>query len=84
MEHRLGTVELVADVPLADAKTILRSRTSACNPRETSLFHIGLCLQASNNLEAHTNAAVIIDADDEGSVSLDRYRFAPGLIERLN
>jgi hypothetical protein len=43
------------------------------------------CLQASNNPEAHSYAAVmvIMELDDEGSISLDRSSFAPGLTERL-
>jgi hypothetical protein len=43
-----------------------------------------LCLQASNP-EAHSYAAVmvIMELDDEGSISLDRSSFAPGLTERL-
>jgi hypothetical protein len=44
-----------------------------------------LCLQASNSPEAHSYAAVmvIMELDDEGSISLDRSSFAPGLTERL-
>jgi len=45
-----------------------------------------LCHQASNNPEAQSNAAVkvITKRDDEGTISLDRSSFAPGLTERLN
>jgi len=44
-----------------------------------------LCLQASDNPEAHSYAAVMVitESDDEGSISLDRSSFAPGLTERL-
>ena len=44
-----------------------------------------LCLQASNNPEAHSYAAVMVitESDDEGSISLDRSSLAPGLTERL-
>jgi len=43
-----------------------------------------LCLQASNNPEARSYAAVMVitELDDEGSISLDRSSFAPGLTER--
>jgi len=41
---------------------------------------------ASNNPEAQSYAAVkvITKRDDEGTISLDRSSFAPGLTERLN
>jgi hypothetical protein len=40
-----------------------------------------LCVQASNNPEAHSYAAVMVitQLDDEGTISLDRSSFAPGL-----
>jgi hypothetical protein len=45
-----------------------------------------LCLQASNNPEANSYAAVMVitHVDDERSICLDRSSFAPGLTERLN
>ena len=45
-----------------------------------------LCFQESNNLEAHSYAVVMVitERDDEGTISLDRSSFAPGLTERLN
>jgi hypothetical protein len=45
-----------------------------------------LCLQASNNPEANSYAAVMVitPVDDEGSISLDRSNLAPGLTERLS
>jgi hypothetical protein len=45
-----------------------------------------LCLQASNNPEAHSYAAVMVitERDGEGTISLDRSSFAPGLTERLH
>ena len=48
-------------------------------------YLMALYLQASNNPEAHSYAAVmvIMEIDDEGSISLDRFSFAPGLTERL-
>jgi hypothetical protein len=45
-----------------------------------------LISKRATNPDAQSYAAVmvIIDADDEGSIFLDRSSFAPGLTERLN
>ena len=45
----------------------------------------GRSVSTSNNPEAHSYAAVmvIIERDDEGAISLDRFSFAPGLTKRL-
>ena len=45
-----------------------------------------LCLQASDNPEAHSYAVVMVitERDGEGTISLDRSSFAPDLTERLN